>query len=548
MRYEEHRHPAPAGTEHPDGSTMHNLLDDPLIRVRLTDGTTKAMSLPGVYDAMAADCVAAFPALRPHQRHAWHAFLAQLGAVALHRAGQDAPPPTAADWHGLLRDLTPELGDDEPWRLVVNHPTRPAFMQSPAPDGLDDYRGRTVTPDDLDILVTAKNHDVKKTVADAGAPDDWIFALIDLQTMAGFLGAGNYGIARMNGGFSARPCLGLAPAGGGPGAHLFHDLSRMLAGRDVLLENYPDYFDPRHGLALTWLEPWDGKNSLDLRNLDPYFIEICRRLRLRVEDGEIVAWTAASKAARIAAKEAHGNLGDFWTPVNRKEGKALSLSHVGFRYDRLYDLLFDAAAFLHPPAMQVDTTHPGRWRVVARGVAGGQGKTEGYHERSDVIFDRATVSALFGNVRHDKLAQIAGAQIEEIREVEKALRFGVAVAASGGKAPSELTKTDRASAHPYAYRLDAVADAQFFAALENRFLAEDGTAVAASRAAFARRMLATAEKLLNEAIEAVPCPSIRRHRARARAMGAFRGRLRRPQSVFSDQPEIFSAKEANDGA
>ncbi len=73
----------------------------------------------------------------------------------------------------------------------------------------------------------------------------------------------------MNGGFSARPCLGLAPADGGLGAHLFHDLCRMLAGRAALLEDYPDYFDPENGLALLWLEPWDGRKSLDLRRLDP---------------------------------------------------------------------------------------------------------------------------------------------------------------------------------------------------------------------------------------------------------------------------------------
>ena len=527
---------------------MNNLLDDPLIRVRLTDGTTTAMSLPDVYGAMSTDGVAAFPALRSHQRHAWHAFLAQLGTIALHRAGRDAPPESTVDWRGLLRNLTPEFGDDEPWRLTVEDPARPAFLQCPAPKGLDEYRGRVVTPDDLDILVTAKNHDIKQTVATGDRPDDWIFALIDLQTMAGFLGAGNYGIARMNGGFSARPCLGLAPADGGLGAHLFHDLRRMLAGRAALLESYHDYFAPAHGLALTWLEPWDGVLSLDLRNLDPYFIEICRRVRLQVDDSVIVAWTASSKAARIAAKDAHGNVGDFWTPVDQQDGKALSLSSVGFRYDRLTKLILDETAFRHPPALRVDTTHPGRWRVIARGVAGGQGKTEGYHERTDIAFDRTTVSALLRPQQRDALASLAEAQIEEIREVEKALRFGVAVAASGGKGTSGLTKADRAHANPYARRLDTAADVQFFAALENRFLAATETAVADSRAKFARGLIAAAEKLLNEAVNTVPCPAVRRHRARARAINAFWGRLRRTQSVFSDQPDIFVAKEANNAA
>lgn len=522
---------------------MYNLLEDPLIRVRLTDGTTEAMSLPDAYGALSEDQVAAFPALRPHQRHAWHAFLAQLAVMALHGAGEDTPPPTEEEWRTVLCDLTPEFPDDEPWRLIVDDPARPAFMQPPSPKGSDDFRRCVVTPDDLDILVTAKNHDIKQTIATGAPIDDWIFALIDLQTMAGFQGAGNYGIARMNGGFSARPCLGLAPFEGGPGAHFRHDLTRMLAGREALLQDCPDYFDPEFGLRLIWLEPWDGASSLDLRNLDPYFIEVCRRVRLRLQGGKVVAWTATSKLTRIAAKEARGSLGDFWTPVERKNGKALSLSHVGFRYDRLAKLLFDDAAFKPPAAMEVTSSQAQRWRVVARGVAGGQGKTEGYHERNDVAFDPATVGSMFNRRRRDILAQITEEQIEEIREVEKALRFGIAVAASGGKSTGELTKADRAHANPFARRLDGAADAQFFSALESRFLAVDSKTRRASRAKFARRMIVEAEKLLDEAIGTVPCPVIRRHRARARGVNAFWRRLRGSRSVFSDQAEIFKPKE-----
>ena len=229
----------------------------------------------------------------------------------------------------------------------------------------------------------------------------------------------------MNGGFSARPCLGLAPADGGLGAHLFYDLPRMLAGRASLLDSYPDYFDPEHGVTLLWLEPWDGTTALDLRKLDPYFVEICRRVRLLADDGRIVAWTARSTAPRVAAKDAHGNLGDFWTPVDAKDAKALSLSSMGFRYDRLAQLILNRDAFALPPAMRVGSTRTGRWRVVARGVAGGQGKTDGYHERNDIAFDHRTTAALGRREQRDILARLADAQVDEIHEVEKALRFGI---------------------------------------------------------------------------------------------------------------------------
>lgn len=537
---------------------MKNLLTDPLIRVHLVGGASTVMSLPEVYEALAADRVAAFPALRPHQRHAWHAFLAQLGVIAMQRAGETAPPRMAAEWCAVLRNLTPEFSGDEPWLLIVDDPAQPAFMQCPAPDGFGQYRGRVAAPDDLDILVTAKNHDVKQAVALECAPDDWIFALIDLQTMGGFLGAGNYGIARMNGGFSARPCLGLAPDAGGsedgggrrtpgrPGAHLFHDVRRMLAARSSLLDSYPDYFDPDDGLALLWLEPWDGTTALDLRELDPYFLEICRRVRLKSGPRGTVAWTASSKVPRVAAKEAQGNLGDFWTPVNVKDAKALSLSSAGFRYDRLAKLLFDRRSFGLPPALKVGATRSGRWRVVARGLASGQGKTEGYHERNDVAFDHRTTSALGRREARDALAGIMEAQLDEVREVAKALKFGIAVAASGGKPAGDLKKADRMHAGPYVRRLDETIDTRFFGSLERRFLAANDTEKAARRAEFAREQIDAARALLAEAVEAVPCPAVRRHRARARAFTAFDGLLRGPRSVFSDQPEIFEAQQEVD--
>ncbi len=528
---------------------MHNnLLADPLIRVHLLDGTSAAMSLPEVYGVLAVDRVASFPALRPHQRHAWHAFLAQLGVIAMHGSGVAAPPRKAGEWRTLFRELTAEFSDDEPWQLIVDDPERPAFMQCPASTTLGQYRGRVATPDDLDILVTAKNHDVKQAAATGCEADDWILALIDLQTMAGFLGAGNYGIARMNGGFSARPCLGLAPHEGGLGAHLFHDVQRMLEGRDSLLESHPDYYRPTDGKALLWLEPWDGTESLGLQGLDPYFIEVCRRVRLRAEDRGIVAWTAASKTVRVAAREAHGDLGDFWTPVSTKDAKALSLSSAGFRYDRLARLILDPDSFELPAAMKAGSTGPARWRVVARGVAGGQGKTDGYHERSDIAFDNRTAAAFGGQEQRDALARISEAQIEEVRAIEQALKLGVAVAASGGKVISDLTKADRMHAGPYLRRLDQAVDARFFGFLERRFLAADDVARAAERAEFAKRIIHAARNLLDEAVETVPCPAVRRHRARARAISAFNGQLRGPRSVFSDQPEIFRAKEKNDAA
>ena len=55
-------------------------------------------------------------------------------------------------------------------------------------------------------------------------------------------------------------------------------------------------------------------------------------------------------------------------------------------------MLFDGEAFEPWPAVdqQNDTTTAARWRVVARGMEGGQGTTDAYHTRTDVVFDAET--------------------------------------------------------------------------------------------------------------------------------------------------------------
>ena len=522
---------------------MSNLLVDPLFRVRATGGSTEAMSLPGVYEALVADRVESFPALRPHQRHAWHAFLAQLAVLALVRAKQNDPPRLASEWQRFLRDLTARFSEDEPWRLVVEDPSLPAFMQCPVPGSLSDHKKSVPTPDDLDVLVTSKNHDLKSSISTEAEADDWVFSLISLQTMGGYLGARNHGIARMNGGYSSRPCLGLAPAGGGLGAHLVHDVRQMIGQRPDVLGQHEQYYVPDDGIGLVWLEPWDGTNSLRLTDLDPYFIEICRRVRLAKRGQGLVALTATSKKRRVTAAEAKGDLGDHWAPVAiDAEAKALSISGAGFRYDRLAKLVFDGSAFRQPRAMSTDPAVGGPWRLVARGLAAGQGKTEGYHERMEILLSpRVARSLLAGGEERDTLEALSGDQLGEVQEVVSALRFGVAVAASGGKKAEALGRAHWDQATPYARRLDSVVDTCFFEALQARFEAA-GQSRAAVRRDFVRHLIKHGEALLREAIGAVPYPVIRRFRAGARARSAFHWRLRRPDSVFSDQPEIFETQ------
>ena len=203
-----------------------NILKDPLIRISTPSGSLVHASLPAIYAALMQDEVDAFPALRPHQRHAWHALLAQLGALAIHRAGLNEPPDSAEEWraHTALISLptSPTMHPGSSWLRTL--PDRHSCSrQRDQIDRLKDYETAVPTPDGLDMLVLSKNHDIKSAVAAQAEADDWIFALITLQTMEGYSGPGNYGISRMNGGLGSRAAFSLTPSAR-PGAHLRRDM------------------------------------------------------------------------------------------------------------------------------------------------------------------------------------------------------------------------------------------------------------------------------------------------------------------------------------
>ncbi|MBK6534527.1 MAG: hypothetical protein IPF99_34725 [Deltaproteobacteria bacterium] len=194
----------------PDPSpTRYNLLTEPLLAVESPDGARATVTLPGALARLGAGVPTEFAALQSHQLHAWHAFVVQLAALAVHADGSDDLAVDEAAWRERLRALT--AGRDEPWCLVVHDLSQPAFLQAPVPEGtLAAFKRRFDSPDRLDVLVTSKNHDVKLQRVRIAAPQHWVFALVMLQTYEGFLGVGNYGIARMNGGFASRPSLGAA--------------------------------------------------------------------------------------------------------------------------------------------------------------------------------------------------------------------------------------------------------------------------------------------------------------------------------------------------
>ncbi len=509
---------------------MHNLLTDPIIRFDRFGGGREVASLPEAYAALMADEVEAFPALRPHQRHAWHAFLVQLGAIAMERAGLAEPPGSAGEWETIIRTLTPGCPDDEAWRLVVEDITKPAFMQPAAgsKERAADFKP-VATPDELDMLVTSRNHDLKSAVADVAQFDDWVFALITLQTMEGFGGAGNYGVSRMNGGLGNRPAFSLAPNTGGIGAHVRRDLEALLEGRRRMFEDYQFVND---GHALLWITPWDGaeKEALRLWNLHPLYIEVCRRVRLhRGANGQPDALRATSKAARVAAKELKGRTGDPWTPTDsNRDGVPLTLSDGGFTYKRLSEYLTSGKwrlpALMRPTAAEHRSDDP--VRLVARAMVRGQGKTEGYYERSFIVRHRFKMAMLGRGQSQDmeNLGKIAQERIGQVSIVQRILSHAIQAFLAGGEADKASTE-DRDRARPWLNRLDQIVDAGFFEDLQDEF-EEEQTKRDAVRNQWLLGIVDHARAMLSDATDSLPCPALHRYKARANAEGLFEGRIR----------------------
>ena len=515
---------------------MLNILTEPVIRMDSDAGSGIPASLPEVYATLMADAVHAFPALRPYPRHAWHAFLVQLGAMAMHRSEVAKPPAEAAEWAGLIRGLTQDWPDDEPWQLVVDDITRPAFMQPPAKSAgkLAEYKSTVATPDDLDLLVTSKNHDLKSAVVSVANTDDWLFALVNLQTMEGFGGAGNYGISRMNGGLGSRPAFSLAPSTR-PGAHARRDVMALLEQHSSLLSGA--------GHNLLWMLPWDGTaaEALTLDQLPRLYIEVCRRVRLRsASDGQLFAVRTSSKAARINAKSVNGVTQDPWTPVDlrdKKGNKALSLPGGGFTYRRVVDYL-DTTKFTLPALAEptpAERRSPETMQLVARAMVRGQGKTEGYHERIIPVRSKARSAMLRRGGTDDDFGDVAQSRIEDIGKVQSILKDAVATFIARGENLQKMTPNERRrirdEASVWSDKLDEIVDVGFFEDLQDEI--EIPSADRAKRDQLRKYwrcngvngVIDHARAILKTAAASLPCPDTRRYKARVQADNLFEGRL-----------------------
>lgn len=507
----------------------HSLLRDPLFTVRDVENNILHLNLAEIFVHLAQNNIASFEALQKHQIQAWQSFLVQTAAMALGRAGLSTPPHDPATWQTLLLQLAD--GHESAWNLFVHDLSKPAFMQSPVPEGslkkakyvLDRFNA-----DDFDVLITSKNHEIKASRVIDAASENWIFTLTTLQTMEGFLGRGNYGIVRMNGGFASRPKVGFAP-GLSWGEQFNHELTILLGARDALTQGTDGYAPD--GAALLWLQPWNGEAStqITLAECDPYFIEICRRIRVINNAGILDFWRASTNAARInAPKELKGITNDPWTPIEIKGEKALTLSKSGYDYRLVQQLLLGGD--FQPPLMlaqQPRTNH--EWVFIARGLVRGQGKTEGLHERIVPIPRQVTLS-----MRNPDQRQIlADRSKERVADTEKVrskvLYASLSTLMGGGESDANSGKGADRWTRAFEANVDDIFFPELWASLDDDAQTQ--------KAAWQKRLYELALEQLNDAINSAPMPSMRRYRAIAAARDQFENSARK------QLPALFSTME-----
>lgn len=491
-----------------------DLLHEACIGVANRARTRERLTLTAVLARLSdpSTSTVAFTAVQAHQAHAWHAFLVQLAAMVCQRAGCDIADPRCStdDWW-RERLLALAEGCAEAWCLVVEDHSKPAFMQVPIDGNGGEYKKIIATPRELDVVVTTKNHDAK---TGRGLSDHWLFALVTLQTQQGYLGVGNYGIFRMNGAAGNRFAVGFADPGE-LGAWFRRDVLALTAKRAVTMDG--GCFVEQGGLPLLWLLAWDGTSSacLSHNTLDPWCIEICRRLRFEQGPDGWFAKQAPSDAERTLIAKARKSGAQQWVIKSgfadpwmaQADAKAITPSDQGFTVDKTVEYLLDPATSVPPTQHLLAEDLGSDLHWYGRTLVRGQGKTNGWHERLVPIpanvrqhwRDKPEARGVAAERARSQLEDSAALRSKVLRPALLAL-----ITAGGRDAQQGLAGFDQA------------VDAAFFAYLWDHL---DDEKNAASRS-WRRVIIAMAKSTLAAAQKTVP-DNVRRWRALADSTRRF---------------------------
>ena len=524
---------------------MYDLLTEPLLDIRKTDGQDARVTLPGLMSVMMRGNLETIWSQRPHQRHALHSFLAQTGAAALELAGAREIPEDEAHWLQLLEALTGHPGH-EPWQLIHEDLTAPAFLQPPTmnPDSILNSRLEAPTPGSLDILASSKNHEVKRNTVRNAEPQDWFMALVSLQTQENYSGSGRKGISRIQNGEVSRPALSIMPLERNFGLEVRRDILALQQALPAIREEYPRY-PHRGGTATPWTIPWEGapEETLTQESLHALYVDLSRRVRLITRNGRISALYTGTKGIRIERPRG-GLTGDPWAPVNTTTKSILKMNRPGeFTYQRISQLLFSEhwqrPPLLEPTPAELEVREP--MRVVARCIPRKQGRTFGYQERH--LTARPSLQhALADPPARQDAADISGSRIKQIGEAQWNLKSALRAYLRSGKPPPRQREQDRSQnqlmLEQASATLDATIDRDYFKDLQDELEAAPDQRDAIRQQWLRNTLGPNTRDTLREYLDILPCQNSLEQRARAVALNIFEGWLHGPQGpLHPTQPE-----------
>ena len=316
----------------------------------------------------------------------------------------------------------------------------------------------------------------------------------------------------MNGGFGNRPLIGLSPDESW-GKRILRDIKVLIKNRSPLLSTY----DPT-GHTLLWLPPWDGEktSSIPIEACDPFFIEICRRIRFLKIDDHISCDRTNTKAGRVSTPDdLNGRTQDPWTPIEKKGVKALTLGESGFTYELIQQLLL-GEEYTTPIALDFQHDEKEGAFLICQALVRGQGKTDGLHRRIIPIPPKVTTSLFSKSTAKEMLSKRAKERITLINDVQrKILRPALSnILSSGSDQKVEYEKVA-----PWINRFDQEIDRRFFESLWASVELEPEVA----KRKWENILLEEAEKIFREAERSTPIAQLRRYRALSKARSMFYG-------------------------
>ena len=276
------------------------------------------------------------------------------------------------------------------------------------------------------------------------------------------------------------------------------------------MDEYQEYPEAA-GACLLWAVTWDGTKaeSLSLKGLDIFYIEVCRRIRLQRVGGGLRAVRAGSAARRTI--DVKGRTGDPWSPIgqsaNQNQTPPAFLGSRKFGYERVVDGIFSAdwtQPYLLRPA-NFDRGRDAEMQLVARGMVRGEGGTAGYHERIIPLRHKAAQVFRRADTKKD-MGDIARERIAEIAIVKTILRHAIATFGNRGEASDIKTET-WSLANPWADKLDQIIDADFFTHLQTEYEVDDQDERQRIRKRWLTDLVDHARRLLREALNSTPAQS-----------------------------------------